>query len=472
MQWSQSSVNPVSEIQFSAQLKFDAADHKYYYRGNKILVKSVMEVTTPNGKRKHKLNIKYETSPGGIKNELMAQYMRDSSAEMPEYAVCFSYENEYPALPDSFMGGDLDNQIQYKAALKVRYGQTKSCSEATGKISTRIKHETTPEATQELKKKDYYKACKADMSSSTWKTRSGLPITTNCWLANYDATNARKYHWDIKFEGVSPEVRAYFEKGETVLKAAALPYWDLDPRILERTLDDAPELKLDILFKNNDRLVDIKLQTDKGVSDAKDMPVSVPLVGGPLSNLEVDTFGLTLARNNIIDWCLVTNSGMRMLDNMTIPFNLDSGCWTLISSHCGPQPKYAVFAKPAGPLPLQVQVYMGGHLIEMTPANSKSINVKVNGSPFSVANGETEDFKSGSSEIFKLSNWGGTMLLQSSSVAAVHFDGTFVQVIPAPTTKGEHCGACGNYDGNKFNNFIDRSGQPVTAEQLPSKWCK
>lgn len=33
MQWSQSSVNPVSEIQFSAQLKFNPGEHKYFYRG-------------------------------------------------------------------------------------------------------------------------------------------------------------------------------------------------------------------------------------------------------------------------------------------------------------------------------------------------------------------------------------------------------------------------------------------------------
>ena len=264
------------------------------------MVKSLMEVQTPNGRRKHKLNLKYETSPGGINNKLMAQYTRDASAEMPEYAVCFSFENEYPDLPDAFMNGNLDAQKSYNAALKVRYGETKSCSEATGKISTRIAHETTPEATQELKTKDYYKTCMNEKKSSTWSSRTALPITDSCWLANYDATNARKYHWDIKFEGVSPEVRAYFEKGETVLKTAVLPYWDLDPKALQRTLDEEPELKLDILFKKKDKLVDIKLETDKGVSDFKDMPVNVPVYGGPLSNLEVDTFGLFLARNNLI----------------------------------------------------------------------------------------------------------------------------------------------------------------------------
>ena len=272
----------------------------YCILANKILVKALMEVSTPNGKRKHRMNIKFESDAGGIKNELMAQYIRDKSAELPEYAVCFSYENQYPGLPETFQGGDLNNQIKYEADLKVRYGETKSCSQATGKIITKIQHETTPEATQELKKKEYYKACMKDAKSSTWNKRSSLPITSDCWFANYDATNARKYHWDIKFDGVSPEVRAYFEKGETVLKTAVLPYWDLDPKAIGRALENEPELKLDILFKNNDKAVDIKLETDKGVSDFKDMPVNAPVFGGPLSNLEVDTFGLFLAKNNII----------------------------------------------------------------------------------------------------------------------------------------------------------------------------
>ena len=168
---------------------------------------------------------------------------------------------------------------------------------------TKIKHETTPEGTQALKTKDYYKKCMEEKQTATWQNRQALPVTPSCWISTYDASNARKYSWDIKFEGVSPEVRAYFEKGETVLKTAVLPYWDLDPKALARSLDAQPELKLDINFKNRDRLVDVKLETDKGVSDFKDMPVNVPVIDGPLSNLRVDSQSLWLARNNLIGKC-------------------------------------------------------------------------------------------------------------------------------------------------------------------------
>ena len=47
-----------------------------------------------------------------------------------------------------------------------------------------------------------------------------------------------------------------------------------------------------------------------------------------------------------------------------------------------------------------------------------------------------------------------------------------LQVVPNPITKGEHCGACGDYDGNKYNNIMDRQGQPVPVQFLPQKWCK
>ena len=37
----------------------------------------------------------------------------------------------------------------------------------------------------------------------------------------------------------------------------------------------------------------------------------------------------------------------------------------------------------------------------MTPASSSKVSVKVNGGSFDVANEETQEYKSGSSEIFK-----------------------------------------------------------------------
>ena len=34
----------------------------------------------------------------------------------------------------------------------------------------------------------------------------------------------------------------------------------------------------------------------------------------------------------------------------------------------------------------------------------------------------------------------------------MHYD----QVIPAPWVKGQHCGVCGNFDGNTKNEMLDK----------------
>ena len=38
------------------------------------------------------------------------------------------------------------------------------------------------------------------------------------------------------------------------------------------------------------------------------------------------------------------------------------------------------------------------------------------------------------------------------------FDGTFVSVVPAPSVKGQHCGLCGNYNRNQWDEAIGKDG--------------
>ena len=61
------------------------------------------------------------------------------------------------------------------------------------------------------------------------------------------------------------------------------------------------------------------------------------------------------------------------MDNVTYPYNAGS-CWTLTSSHCGPNPVYAVFSKKVGNK-LAIRAYFGGHSVEISPSG----DVKVNG---------------------------------------------------------------------------------------------
>lgn len=70
--------------------------------------------------------------------------------------------------------------------------------------------------------------------------------------------------------------------------------------------------------------------------------------------------------------CTTTIGSVRTMDNVTYSYNAGS-CWTLTSSHCGPNPVYGVFTKKVGNK-LAVKAFFGGHEVEIINGN-----VKING---------------------------------------------------------------------------------------------
>lgn len=88
------------------------------------------------------------------------------------------------------------------------------------------------------------------------------------------------------------------------------------------------------------------------------------------------------------------------MDNVTYSYD-PSSCWTLASAHCGPKPAYAVFTKKASAMPIAMRAYIGGHEVEMTPTGPGSVEVKLNGSPISVAEGDSHTHTVDGVEIMK-----------------------------------------------------------------------
>ena len=83
---------------------------------------------------------------------------------------------------------------------QVQYGEGTECG-TQGDIKVKFNHETTTQSATDLQDKWYYKQCIAQKQSPEWAARGGnkLPTTEPCWLTLFDATSARKYHWDVKF---------------------------------------------------------------------------------------------------------------------------------------------------------------------------------------------------------------------------------------------------------------------------------
>lgn len=63
--------------------------------------------------------------------------------------------------------------------------------------------------------------------------------------------------------------------------------------------------------------------------------------------------------------------------------------------------------------------------------------------------------------------WGSTYQIYSYRNVWVVFDGYFVHVTPASTVKGRHCGMCGNFNRNRFDEFVSKDRTFLkTAEEM------
>merc|ERR1711950_20969 len=101
-------------------------------------------------------------------------------------------------------------------------------------------------------------------------------------------------------------------------------------------------------------------------------------------------------------------------------------------------------------------------------------SVKVNGANFDVAsNGPQKIYKQSGEEIFSIFKWGDTYNIYSFLKVWIVFDGSFAEVIPAPSTKGNHCGLCGNYNRNKFDEMMMKDGSSLAATpaEMVTEYC-
>ena len=67
--------------------------------------------------------------------------------------------------------------------------------------------------------------------------------------------------------------------------------------------------------------------------------------------------------------------------------------------------------------------------------------------------------------IHRVFRWGSTYNLYSFLKVWVAYDGNFVEVVPAPSSKGQHCGICGNYNRQQSDEMTGKNMQKVGEVQ-------
>ena len=71
---------------------------------------------------------------------------------------------------------------------------------------------------------------------------------------------------------------------------------------------------------------------------------------------------------------------------------------------------------------------------------------------------------------FRIFRWGSTYNVYSFLKVWVAYDGNFVEVMPAPSVKGSHCGVCGTFNRNKYDEFSGKAGNRIASSDMASEW--
>jgi len=375
------------------------------------------------------------------------------------------------------MKGRLD--VQYGASLP---GKGKSCFTANedGKVEVTFKYKTTShesEAQTDLANKWYHKKCAESKASKAWKNRpaTAYPFTEECYMTLYDATVARDYFWDIKFTKLTDRAKKYIKYARSILKYAMIRYRsDEDDDIDIDDGDDLdPQMRIHAVLKGDDKYADVTMETSQMIRDGKkmeykDYPMKLNWGMEKLRNLKFSGMAPRLMKMGVIKPCVATTDYVRTMDNVTYSYKPARQCWTLMSGHCAENPSYAVFTKLMGKN-LAMKAYIGGHEIHI-----KGSTVKIDGVKTDVgSNAPQIVHKERGEEIFKIFKWGSTYNIYSFLRVWIVFDGSFVEVVPAPSIKGNHCGMCGNYNRNQYDEMMKKDGISLakTADEMRDDYC-
>jgi len=485
--WSQSQTKPVKSVIISItgkKLNIDKSEDRGFWRASNMAAR--ISITgkgeTPGDARRWKIEIKSKRSAGSRKKQFEMTVKKKFPSWVADAAqkgcLKVTYKSDYPAPSNEFMGVDFNQELEMTGDLELKYGAHDSCDGNTdGNIKVDFKYKTRthlPDVKTALEGKWYYQKCMADKNAPAWQNRpaNALPMTMECFYTAYDATVARDYFWDIQFLKVTDRAKEVIKKLRTIVNFAALTVRGTDLGYSNPMVDLDPRLRVHAILKDGDTKADITVENARMIqqgkkAEIKDYDLKLSWTPSMLRNLKFGKMLPRLMHMGIIKPCVATTDSIRTMDNMTYSYSASS-CKTLISGHCAANPSYAVFTKKSGSK-LELTAFVGGHKVEIAGSN-----VKINGNPVSVtSNGPQTIHKSSGTEIFSLFKWGNTYSIYSFLKVWIVFDGSYVEVIPAPSVKGNHCGLCGNYNRNKYDEFTKKDGTSLAATpaEMVNEYC-
>jgi len=511
--WSQSKFNPVEKIDVVLTGQLDTLSRPDTFQdGKKISVDGDI-IFHGAVDRVHHFTVTYAYEPFMVKNDFTLKVTRIpfklNSRDYSAFTVCLDYHSRYPFDPKEEFHLDVNTDQKVKADLSLSWGQHASCNNNHGKVQVVAEHQTTQEAKRNLKTKWYYTACQEDLVSSEWKNTI-FPPTDACVYTALDLYTLRHFKWTANFDGLEPWMVAYYRKLETLVKTGLFPFWriEFDNSLSKRssfmfnTKDSdsySPTVVVEQYFHPEQETFDMTIQTNKEKNVFEGVYYdflkihSEPYLAKKetfypfMKSSHISSLYLALETHKLMSSCHATTRSVQTFDNVTYPYEMHN-CWTLVSAHCSPTPSYAVFMKKSAKFAndfvpkMDVEVRIGGHEIQIKPVTHAKFEVTIEGQKIFIGEHETyywpSNQKLGRSDEtpskykFKIYRFQKMFFVESFLNVNVITDGNHVKVVAPPQVKGQHCGMCGDFNGDHEVELIHpQMCQLNTGTEMAAAWA-
>ena len=74
---------------------------------------------------------------------------------------------------------------------------------------------------------------------------------------------------------MTSRIRRLVDGFRTAVQAGLMPYWDVDPDEVDANGSTGKFMNMEVVFKNGDKNVDLKMETSQGMNEFHDYPLSL-----------------------------------------------------------------------------------------------------------------------------------------------------------------------------------------------------
>jgi len=279
--------------------------------------------------------------------------------------------------------------------------------------------------------------------------------------AAIDQTNLRESNITIEYK-LDVEARNRWKRPAVVLLAFLVPYWEEQSSSTAAhvhshadTQGDAEyvegKVEIDVSLRKRSPTLDIHFHGSQGKEEHfhnVDLDILGPLKPQPVFS-RFSPFYYKAFESGIFGYCVNTPKSVLTFDNNTYQADL-TDCPTLLAGDCDDKPRFAVLSRKLAADKVGISVHVGDHKIEFNDLNNAIVDGKQVPLTDSVYTDEDEE------KMYKFIKYNPNLVILASDKLGIFvgYTGNYATVTVGSRYRSTACGLCGNFDGNKYNDFI------------------